>query len=172
MAAEVNVRRITVTALMAALVFVLTSIPRIPVPATGGYLHLGDVAIAFAAFAFGPSVAMAAGAMGTGLADLLGFPQWAIFSVLVHGFQGWAMASLVRRGVTPLSAALSILVGTLIVVAGYFLAGVVLEGPAVAALELVPNLIQGGSGWLIGLPLYLAVRLAYPAIDRGKVSHA
>ena len=57
----INIRRITLTALMAALIFVLTTVPRIPVPATGGYVHLGDAGIAFAAAAFGPWVAMAAG---------------------------------------------------------------------------------------------------------------
>ena len=39
-----NVRKIALIAVMAALVCVLTLVVKIPVPATGGYIHLGDVA--------------------------------------------------------------------------------------------------------------------------------
>ena len=161
----VNIRRITLTALMAALVFVLTTVPRIPVPATGGYVHLGDAGVTFAACAFGPWVAMASGGLGTALADLLGFPQWAIFSLLVHGLQGLAMGMVFRRGLNWLSAGLAALAGIVIVVAGYFVAGVILQGAAVAVLEVVPNTIQALSGSVIGIPLYWAVRRAYPPLE-------
>ena len=132
----INIRRITLTALMAALIFVLTTVPRIPVPATGGYVHLGDAGIAFAAAAFGPWVAMAAGGLGTALADLLGFPQWAIFSLLVHGLQGLAMGWILHKGLNWARALITAIVSIAIVVGGYFLAGVILQGAALAALEM------------------------------------
>ena len=161
----VNIRRITLTALMAALIFVLTTVPRIPVPATGGYVHLGDAGIAFAAAAFGPWVAMAAGGLGTALADLLGFPQWAVFSLVVHGLQGLAMGLILHRGLNWIRAAIAAIASVGIVVGGYFLAGVILQGAALAALEVIPNTIQALSGSLIGLPLYWAVRRAYPPLE-------
>ncbi len=161
----VNIRRITLTALMAALIFVLTTVPRIPVPATGGYIHLGDAGISFAACAFGPWVAMASGGLGTALADLLGFPQWAIFSLVVHGLQGLVLGLIFRKGLNWFTAIGAGLAGIVIVVAGYFVAGVILEGAAVAALEIVPNIIQALSGSLIGIPLYWAVRRAYPPLE-------
>ncbi|MCU0522599.1 MAG: ECF transporter S component [Anaerolineae bacterium] len=161
----VNIRRITLTALMAALIFVLTTVPRIPVPATGGYVHLGDAGIAFAAAAFGPWVAMAAGGLGTALADLLGFPQWAIFSLIVHGLQGLVMGMILHRGLNWIRAGIAAVASVGIVVGGYFLAGVVLQGAALAALEVVPNTIQALSGSIIGLPLYWAVRKAYPPLE-------
>jgi len=161
----INIRRITLTALMAALIFVLTTVPRIPVPATGGYVHLGDAGIAFAAVAFGPWVAMAAGGLGTALADLLGFPQWAIFSLLVHGLQGLAMGRILHRGLSWARALIAAVVSIAIVVGGYFLAGVILQGAALAALEIVPNAIQALSGSVIGLPLTWAVRRAYPPLE-------
>lgn len=52
-----------------------------------------------------------------------------------------------------------------IVVGGYFLAGVILQGAALAALEIVPNAIQALSGSVIGLPLTWAVRRAYPPLE-------
>lgn len=163
---SINIRRITLIALMAAMVFVLTVVPRIPVPATGGYIHLGDAGIIFAACAFGPAVAMAAGGLGTALADLMGYPQWAIFSLLVHGFQGLVVGLVLRQKLNVLNIILSAVFSILIVVGGYFISGVILEGAAVAVVEILPNTLQALSGSLVGIPLYLAVRQAYPPINR------
>ncbi len=159
-----NIRRNALIALMAALIFVLTTVPRIPTP-IGGYIHLGDTGVSFAACAFGPWVAMLSGGFGTALSDLLGYPQWAIFSLLIHGAQGLAMGLLLRR-VTWKNGILAVLASTGIVVGGYFIAGAILEGTAMATLELLPNAVQAISGGLIGIPLYLAVRQAYPPLAR------
>ncbi len=163
---SINIRRMTLTALMAALIVVLTTVPRIPVPATGGYVHLGDAGIAFAAYAFGPWVAMLAGGLGTALADLMGYPQWAIFSLIVHGVQGWLMGQIVRKTINAQIVVISVVTGIAVVVVGYFLAGSILNGPAFAVTELFPNALQGLSGGIVGIPLYFAVRQAYPPLRR------
>ena len=160
-----DIRKITVTALMAALIFVLTVVPRVPTP-VGGYIHLGDAGVNFAALAFGPWVATFSGGVGTALADLMGYPQWAIFSLIVHGLQGLAIGWIAQKELNVWRGALAVIAGTAIVVAGYFIAGAILEGAAVAILEILPNTIQGVSGGLIGIPLYLAVRKAYPPLLR------
>lgn len=165
MTRPVNIRRITLTALMAALIFVLTTLPRIPVPATGGYVHLGDAGVAFAAVAFGPWVAMAAGGLGTAMADLLGFPQWAIFSLVVHGVQGLLIGLVVRRGLTVVRGVVATLISIAVIVGGYFVAGLILESQAVAVLEILPNTLQALSGSVVGFPLYWAVRRAYPPLE-------
>ncbi len=166
MTKHVNIRRMTLTALMAALIFVMTTLPRIPVPATGGYVHLGDAGIVFAACAFGPWVSMSAGGLGTALADLLGFPQWAVFSLIVHGLQGFLVGLILRRGLTVVRGVVATVVGVIVVVAGYFVAGTLLEGSAVAVLEILPNTLQALSGSVIGIPLYWAVRRAYPPLEK------
>lgn len=165
MSRDVDIGRMTLIALMGALIFVLTALARIPVPATGGYVHLGDAAITFTAYAFGPWVAMFAGGMGTAMADVLGYPQWAVFSLLIHGAQGLAMGWIVRKRINTITVLLSVITGATIVVAGYFAAGAFLVGVGAAALELIPNTLQGISGGLIGVPLYLAVRRAYPPLE-------
>ena len=151
---------------MAAMIFVLTVVPRIPVPATGGYIHLGDAGIVFAASAFAPAVAMVAGGLGTALADLLGYPQWAIFSLLVHGLQGFVVGWVFRKKFNLINAIISSLFSILIVVGGYFISGAILESPAVAVVEILPNTLQAFSGSLVGIPLYIAVKAAYPPIKR------
>lgn len=160
------IRRLTLTALMAALVFVFTVAVRLPT-AAGGYLHLGDAAVAFSAFAFGPLVGAVAGALGTGLADLYGgYPQFALISFLVHGSQGWLMGWLVQGRLKTAVVFLSIVCGSIVVVAGYFFAEVLLYGVAVALSEVLPNALQSMVGAGLGVSLFLAVRRAYPPIAR------
>ncbi|HNT73654.1 MAG TPA: ECF transporter S component [Anaerolineae bacterium] len=169
MTSRPNIQRITLTALLAALIYVLTRYLQIPIPATQGYVHLGDAGITFAAFAFGPWVALLSGGLGTALADLgSGYAQWALFSLVVHGAQGGAMGWLTRKKITAPSAILSIIAGVVIVVGGYFLAGILLVGVAKAVTEILPNALQAVSGGIIGAPLYFAVLRAYPLLARYK----
>lgn len=161
-----TIRRMTLTALMAALVFVLTVAVRLPT-AAGGYLHLGDAAITFSALAFGPWVGALAGGMGTGLADLYGgYPQFALISFLVHGFQGWVVGLLVQRRLTTGMMILAVIAGSAIVVAGYFIGGIFLLGTAAALSEVLPNTLQSMIGGALGVSLYLAVKRAYPPLTR------
>ncbi|HOU15153.1 MAG TPA: ECF transporter S component [Anaerolineae bacterium] len=165
MSRDVDIGRMALIALMGALTFVLTALVRIPIPATTGYVHLGDAAITFTAYAFGPWVALFAGGIGTAMADMLGYPQWAVFSLLIHGAQGLAMGWIVQRRINTLTVILSVSIGAAIVVAGYFAAGTFLVGVGAASGELLPNTLQGISGGVIGVPLYLAVRRAYPPLE-------
>ncbi len=160
----INIRRITLTALMAALIFVLTYIPVIPL-GPGGFVHLGDVGITFAAAAFGPWVAMVAGGLGTAFADIaLGYAQWAVFSFIVHGVQGAALGLIIGQRLTWVKAVLATLASIVIIAGGYFLAGIPLIGVAASWTYIPANIVQALSGSVVGLPLYWAVRHAYPPI--------
>lgn len=65
-----TVKRITATAVMAALTTLMTAyIFHIPVGVNGGYVHLGDTMIYLAAAFLPLPYACAAGAIGGGLAD-------------------------------------------------------------------------------------------------------
>lgn len=63
---KLSVQKLTLCGVMAALVFVMTYFPKIPVPVTGGYVHLGDGAIFLSVLLLGPlyGVASAAAAIG------------------------------------------------------------------------------------------------------------
>ena len=169
-----NPRLVAISAVMTAVVFVLTRMIQVPTPARG-YVHLGDAGIFFAAFAFGPWVGGIAGALGTGLADLTsGYAQWAIFSFLVHGLQGVLVGLIFRRPARRDTRTINwgallaaVAVGGAAVVAGYFIAGVILMGTGAAVAEIPANLIQALSGGIIGAPLFLAVRQAYPPLNQG-----
>jgi uncharacterized membrane protein len=53
-----------------------------------------------------------------------------------------------------------------IVVGGYYIAGSFLMGMGAAVSEIPANIFQALSGGLVGAPLYLAVRRAYPPLTQ------
>lgn len=159
-------RILAMTAVMTAIVFVLTRMVQVPTPAKG-YIHLGDAAIFFSALAFGPWVGAAAGGLGTALADITsGFPQWAIFSFLIHGLQGWIVGWTSERWAGTKGLILSTVLGAVVVVVGYLAAGSLLSGVGAALSELPLNIIQVTAGAVVGVSLFVAVRQAYPPLLR------
>jgi hypothetical protein len=52
-----------------------------------------------------------------------------------------------------------------VLVPGYFIAGVILSGVGGAVGELLGNVFQILGGAILSIPLYLAVRRAYPRLN-------
>jgi len=158
---------IAVAAVMIAITTVFTLAVRVPVPATNGYVNLSDVAIYFTAFAFGPWFGLVAGGVGAALADLLGgYAQFAVLTLLAHGLEGFVAGWLGReRGFIGMIIAW--VAGAAVMVALYFLGeGLVLTGWGAAAAEVPFNVFQNLVGALVGIPLVLAVRRAYPPLTQ------
>jgi len=156
---------VAITAILTAIVTVFTLVVRVPVPATQGYFHFGDVAVFFAGFAFGPVVGLIAGGLGTGLADLLGgYVQYAGISLLAHGLQG-LLAGWLGRGARRGALAAGWAAGGLAMMAIYFGAETLLFGVGAALAETPWNLLQAAGGGLVGIPLLRLVRKAYPPIE-------
>ncbi len=155
-----------ISALMIALTTVFTLVVRVPVPASGGYINLSDVAITFAALTFGPVVGFLAGGIGAGLADIIGgYAQWAPLTLIAHGVEGLLIGYIgYNRG--WMHIAIGWLVGGLFMVLAYFVGEVTVMGIgwSGALTELPGNLIQMFVGGLVGIPLMMAVRKAYPPI--------
>lgn len=167
-----NAIRIAIAAIMIAVTAVFTILVRVPIPATQGYFNFSDVAVYFSAFAFGPVLGLIAGGVGTAIADLIGgFPQWAVLTLLAHGLQG-LVAGLLGRGKNLPGLIVAWLAGALVMMAIYFLGeGLILTGWGPALVELPANLLQNVVGALVGIPLFYAVRKAYPPVTRmGKKS--
>lgn len=158
---------IALAAVLIALTAVFTLLVRVPTPARG-YVNLSDVAITFAALAFGPWIGAVAGGIGTALADVLGgFAPFAPLSLVAHGLEGLLIGLLGRgrRGVLAMAIAWAVggfaMVAVYLVGEGFFYTG---WPPALAEAPL--NAFQALVGGLLGIPLYLAVRAAYPPIER------
>ena len=156
---------IAIVAVMIAVTTVFTMLVRVPIPATNGYFNFSDVAVYFAAYTFGPVVGLVAGGVGAAIADLLGgFPQWAALTFLAHGAQG-LVAGLLGRRRGAVGMIFAWLMGTVAMAGIYFLGeGLLLTGWGPALIEVPTNLLQNAVGGLVGIPLFLAVRKAYPPV--------
>ena len=160
--------RIAVVAIFTAVVAVFTIAVRIPTPTTGGYISLCDAAVTFTALAFGPLTGLLAGGLGTAFADLIGgYPQWAPISFAVHGLEALLIGLIVKgEGTLLIRKILGVVIAAVTVSFGYFLlTGIFLSSFSTAAVEIGPNLLQGGVGGVIGLLLYTAVSKGYRKLD-------
>ena len=145
-----SVKRLTMAGVMAALVFVMTYVPKVPVPMTGGYVHLGDGAIFLAALLLGP-LGIPAAAIGSGLSDLLGgymvyiLPTMAIKAIVaLIAWKGW------KEGVW-LRAVIAFVLAEIAMVSGYFAFECVMYGAAAAWAAVGPNCLQGIAGVVLGM---------------------
>ena len=141
--------------LMIALVCMATMVIQIPIPMTEGYVNIGDSIIFVTSILFGPISGMIAGGFGSALADILtGYSHWALFTLLIKGFEGYIVGIIVRKNKYLIKNILATSLGVIIMVSGYLLAGTFLQGSFIVALGSVSsNMIQGIVSIIIGIPI-------------------
>ena len=145
-----KVRKLAMGGMMAALVFVMTYLPKVPVPVTGGYVHLGDGMIFLAAMLLGP-IGVAAAAVGSALSDLVGgYMTYIIPTFLIKGAIALVAWKLHKPG-NWLQTAIAFIIAEAVMVAGYFAFEAVLYGVPAALGAVGPNAIQGLAGVIVGL---------------------
>lgn len=152
--------KLVLGALFAALCCVATMLIHIPMPATNGYINLGDGMVLLGAFLLGPSYGFAAGGLGSMLADiLLGYASYAPGTFLIKG--GTALiAALVARNAHGKrgSLILGAVLGEMFMVLGYFAYEALVLCYGLAALaSITGNAIQGAVGAVISLAVYKAL---------------
>jgi len=172
MSQRITPREIAITALMIALVAVVTRFLIVPIGA--GFFNLSDAAVYFTAFTFGPWIGFLAGGIGAALADLsAGYASFAPLTFMAHGLQGLVAGLIVLRvpGSLVTRMILAAVAGTLAMTGVYFLgeyfgANLGWGGPTQALTELPFNLLQNVIGAAIAIPLSILVRRAYPPLNR------
>lgn len=146
------IRRLTLTALFAALICVMTFVVHVPVGA-GGYVHLGDAFIYLAAAFLPTPYAMVAAGIGAGLADLFaGYPVYIPFTIVIKALMAMVFTAhkdkiLCKRNVVGCVAAG--IIGTV----GYYLTDVLLYHSWVAPLAglFMGSFAQEGSAIVLFL---------------------
>lgn len=142
----------------AGIVAALTLAVRIPIPGTGGYLNLGDVAVVFCGLFLGGWWGFLAGGIGSAAADLFGgFFIFIPFTFVAKGLEGCIAGTLGRKNLLWIILACSVMV-TVYFVAEIFLPGM---GFAAAFSELPFNIAQGAVGGIAGILVYKGVKLAF-----------
>jgi len=156
--------QISLMAVMSALVAVGTLIVRIPNP-MGGYFNVGDVMIFVAALTFNPLIGGVAGGLGSAIADIIGFPVFALPTLVIKGLEG-LLAGLIKNKKNVYRDVLAVVVAGAEMVVGYFLVELFLWGLGGALAEVPANIAQIAIGGLVGIPIALVLRRRLPAILR------
>ncbi len=128
-------KQLTLAAMMTAFVFVATFVPKIPIPL--GYAHLGDAAIFLSVIFGGRRVGILSGVIGSALADFLsGFPIWIVPTILIKAAEAEIFWRLREKNFL-----LSLITASLVMAAGYTLAGAFLYDSLSAGLASTPGLL-------------------------------
>lgn len=137
-----NLRKMVTTALFAAMIFVLTFFVKVPV--ASGYVHFGDALIYICAGVLGGPWAILAGAIGEGLADLIGgYAVYAPATIIVKALIAVPFiltAPKKEKFLTPVTALMTVPSG-IITVAGYYIADLIIN-KNYAITDIPGNVIQ------------------------------
>lgn len=144
-----RIYNLTITGIFAALITIFTAyIGHIPVGANGGYVHFGDGLIYLAATILPLPYAMAAGAIGGGVADLLTAPAWTFATIIIKAL---LVLPFTNKGATILNRRnyIAPVIAYFISHTGYFLAEAIMFGWKTAILSgLAGGLVQSGGSMI------------------------
>ena len=157
-----NTQKLVTSALLAAIVCVLTIAVRVPSP-LGGYLNLGDCAVLLCGWLLSPWYGFLAAGLGSALADFAsGYLIYAPATLLIKGAMALlahaAQGKLLKGGKPFPGRLLGGLAAELAMVLGYWIYEGFLYGFLPSAVNIPANLIQGGVGLTLGLILISAIK--------------
>lgn len=148
----VKMRKIVFSALFSAIICVATFVVQIPIPATGGYVNLGDCFVIISGYMLGGFYGAIASGLGSALADILaGYAQYApatfiikaIMAIVVY-FLFIALCKAMGEKLAIVSRIITAIIAEIIMAAGYFAYEALILGYGLsAAASIVPNLMQG-----------------------------
>ena len=158
-----KIRKLVLSALMAALCTVMTMVIQVPSPMQG-YVNLGDCAVLISAWMLGPLYGGAAAGIGSALADLLsGYAHYVPGTFAIKLVMAVAAALIFRAATKKGLSAFSVLLGQIvggvvaevIMVLGYFAYASLWLGKGLAAAASIPgNIVQGVFGLVAATVVY------------------
>nr|WP_288556415.1 TIGR04002 family protein [uncultured Mediterraneibacter sp.] len=154
--------KLTMTGVFAAMITIMTAyICHVPYGANGGYIHFGDALIYVAAVFLPRPYAMAAAAIGGGMADLLTAPLWAPATIMIKMIITLPFTSKEGRILCPRNIIAPFL-SALLSATGYYLAQGILFGSFVSVLaSFAGSAVQSGGSAIIFLALAVALDKAH-----------
>lgn len=146
---------ITMTAAMAALVFIGTYFFKIPTMT--GYVHLGDCMILLTVGLFGIKKGALAGAIGGGLSDLVGgYFYWVIPTLLIKCMWAVVMGAIMYKVMKGKKGGFLVgaIVGGLLHVTAYTIAEALFYSLPTALIEIPAQSFQTGAGIILGFVIF------------------
>lgn len=148
---------LSIIGIFSALICVLTMLISIPIPATQGFINIGDAGVMICGLLFGPLIGGFSGGIGSAFADiLLGYTIYAPGTLIIKGLEGFIVGIIAnpKKFYSKLNYRdiLAVLMGGLTMVFGYFFYEIIIYGIPAALFEFFLNAIfQLGLGALIAL---------------------
>jgi uncharacterized membrane protein len=155
---------LSIIGIFSALICILTMIISIPIPATQGFINIGDAGVMITGLLFGPIIGGIAGGVGSSLADVfLGYTIYAPATLIIKGLEGFIVGIIAnpkkQNSRINHKDIISVITGGLIMTYGYFLYEIFLFGVPGAVYELLLNgIIQFGLGALIAILFIMSIR--------------
>ena len=151
---NIKTRNLVITALFAALIYVITAFLHIPTGFNGGYIHLGDILIYLSAVLLPTPYAMISAAIGAGLSDALsGGMLWVLPTIIIMPVMVLFFTSKVNNIICKRNISAVFLAG-IVGWFGYYLAGAIISGNFIAPLAtFFMELIQPRASGIIFLML-------------------
>ncbi len=159
-----NVLSISIIAIFSALVCILTMVISIPIPATQGFINIGDSGVMISGLLFGPIIGGFSGGIGSALADIfLGYTIYAPGTLIIKGLEGFVVGLIANPKLyfkrLNYRDFLAVVAGGAIMAFGYFFYELMLFGITAASYELILNgIIQFGLGGLIAVLFTVSAR--------------
>ncbi len=158
-----NLTVLAMIGIFGAFTCVVTMVIAFPIPATNGFINIGDAVVMITGLMFGPIIGGIAGGIGSSLADLfLGFPQYILATLVIKGLEGFfvgLIANPKKNYKWNYRDFIAVIVGGFTMVVGYFIYEVILYGVPSALYEFILNgIIQFGLGSVIALIFIFAAR--------------
>ncbi len=164
MKANANIKKLVTAAIFAALTCVATMIINIPIPATNGYINVGDGVVILSAWLLGGIYGVAAAGIGSAMSDiLLGYTTYAPGTFVIKALMAlvaYAVAkALSSRAHGFIGRALSAVLAEAVMVLGYFVYEATLLGYGIGAVPgIFSNLIQAAGGVIISVAVMEIIR--------------
>lgn len=142
---QFSTKQICVTAVMVTFIFLMTIIPRIPIPL--GYAHLGDAAIFWCVYFVGRKEGVIAGCIGSAMADFFGgFPIWILPTLLIKFMMAETFWFVVKGNIKQgkrfsFLVIVGLILALLVMTVGYTLFGAALYGSLEVGLMSAPGLL-------------------------------
>ncbi|MFW9801933.1 MAG: ECF transporter S component [Candidatus Thorarchaeota archaeon] len=146
---------VALLAVLTALTTIATIVIAIPLPASSGFLNFGDALVMLSGLLLGPLGGFIAGGVGSAMGDvILGYVHFAPITLVVKGCEGLVMGlfSSRARSASLLTRwdVVGLIVSSLVMMTGYFLAEIPLYGYGAALAELLTaNWLQVAVGSIV-----------------------
>lgn len=152
-------KRLVISSLFAAIIFLATVILKLPSFVGGGYINLGDSVILLSAFLLDPLASGLAAGIGSFIADLVvGASIYAVPTFIIKFLMGFVVGNIFKKmSSTKINLPRIIIcgiIGEAIMIFGYFLYEIFLYGIITALTSSLLGLIQAITSILVATILY------------------